>query len=76
MPVDVQEAFRSANDRIAERARVLGFEGEVPFLCECDDPTCFALVRIGLGEYAERRRASRTPIALPDHPVHWPPADG
>jgi hypothetical protein len=66
--VDVHSAFRSANDKIAEQARVLRFEGPIPFLCECDDATCYAIVRLDAAEYA-RSRASGMPIALPDHPV-------
>jgi hypothetical protein len=73
--VDVEGAFRSANDRIAEQARVLGFAGPIPFLCECDDPTCVAIVRRVAAEYAASR-ASGTPIVLPVHPVHAEPSGG
>jgi hypothetical protein len=69
--VDVRSAFRSANDRIAEEARSLDFDGPIPFLCECDDTTCYAIVRLDAAEYAERRATGR-PIALPDHPVGPP----
>jgi hypothetical protein len=73
--VDVEDAFRSANDRIAEQASALGFAGPIPFLCECDDPTCFAIVRRDAAEYAASR-TSGTPIVLPVHPVHAEPAGG
>jgi hypothetical protein len=56
--VDAAEVFRSANERIAERARALGVEGKVPFLCECSDQRCFALIRLEAAEYVALRRAS------------------
>jgi hypothetical protein len=71
--MDVEAVFRAANERIAERAAELGFSGEIPFLCECDDPTCFATIRMVAAEYANLRRASAAPIALPDHRVQSPP---
>lgn len=71
--MDVEGVFRSANDRIAGRAAALGFEGEVPFLCECDDPACFAVIRMAPAEYADRRRASSVPITLPEHGRQAPP---
>jgi hypothetical protein len=71
--MDVEGVFRSANDRIADRAAALGFEGEIPFLCECDDPTCFAVIRMAPAGYANRRRASPVPITLPEHRVQAPP---
>ena len=71
--MDVEGVFRSANERIAERAEALAVEGEIPFLCECDDQTCFALIRMALADYSDRRRASAVPITLPEHRVQAPP---
>jgi hypothetical protein len=70
--VDVGAAFRSANDRIAKEARTLDLDGPIPFLCECDDTTCYAIVRLDVAGYAECR-SSGTPIALTDHFI-GPPA--
>ena len=70
--MDVQGAFRAANDRIAEQATALAFEGPIPLLCECEDRTCFAIVRLDARDYTASRAAG-TPIALPDHLV-GPPA--
>jgi hypothetical protein len=64
--VEVTQVFEVANERIAERARVLGFSDAIPFLCECDDSTCFAIVRLAAREYAERRAAAK-PITIPEH---------
>ncbi|HEX6700558.1 MAG TPA: hypothetical protein VF101_07485 [Gaiellaceae bacterium] len=69
--MDVGAAFRSANDRIAEEARSLDFDGPIPFLCECDDATCHAIVRLDAAGYAESR-SSGTPITLPHHRVRRP----
>ena len=41
----VSEAFAGANERIAESAVRLGFSAPVPFLCECDDRRCYAIVQ-------------------------------
>jgi hypothetical protein len=71
--MDVEGVFRSANERIAERATALAFEGEIAFLCECDDPTCFATIGMALAEYADRRRVSGVPITLPEHRIQAPP---
>ena len=51
----VSEAFAGANERIAESAVRLGFSAPVPFLCECDDRRCYAIVRLPLAEYRRRR---------------------
>jgi hypothetical protein len=47
---------RNANDRIAEKAEQLRFVSRVPMLCECSEPSCRAIVMIGLGDYRALRR--------------------
>ena len=69
MPGGVEEVFRTANDVIAARARALGFDSGIPFLCECDDPRCFAIVRMDADEYASRRGSLEARITLPAHLV-------
>jgi hypothetical protein len=50
--------FRDANEKI--RAAAEGVEMErIPFLCECADERCHALVRLSLDEY-ERVRSEST----------------
>jgi hypothetical protein len=51
--------FRIANDTIAARARELGITGPVPFICECDDDRCFALVHVDVDVYEARARSGR-----------------
>jgi len=42
---------RRANTRIANRASSLQFRTRVPFLCECGDPSCRAIVLAGIDEF-------------------------
>ena len=51
--------FREANERIAAAAAEYGVEGRVPFICECAEPMCRAIVRLTLDEYREVRRNPR-----------------
>lgn len=61
---------RARNERIAGSARRHHFEhaAPVPFLCECSDPTCEALLRITLEEYSSTRAAADFLVA-PGHQV-------
>jgi hypothetical protein len=44
--------FREANERIAQRGEELGIEAErTPFLCECDDVGCNAVVLLSKDQY-------------------------
>jgi hypothetical protein len=57
MPVAARVAanearFAAANDAIAEVATALPPRPFVPFLCECPEPRCSAIVELSLGEYA------------------------
>ena len=64
--MDVSGLFCTANERIAEQARAIAYEGEIPFLCECDDSTCFAIVRITAAGFVDAR-ASGVEVAVPEH---------
>ena len=59
---------RARNERIAAAARRHHFDyiAPVPFLCECSDPACDALVRVSLGEYDASRLAADFLVS----PVH------
>src|SRR4051812_40640203 len=60
--------FRDANARIAATADRLELEDErVPFLCECADTECFALVRMRLDEYRHVRSSPRWFVNAPGH---------
>ena len=37
LAIQVEDVFRNANERIAEKARELRMEPPIPFLCECSD---------------------------------------
>jgi hypothetical protein len=58
------EAFRSANDRIAESIRRAAVGELVVFVCECADGSCYASNALTLDEF-DRRRALGEPIIGP-----------
>jgi hypothetical protein len=57
--------FRNANEGISEAAE--GFDGPVPFICECADPTCCEIVRMPLQEYAAIREDATLFLNVPGH---------
>jgi len=67
--VQAEDVFRSANDRIAEKGRELGWRFPVPFLCECSERRCFARVELTLEEYERLRSHPQRYMALPGHEV-------
>jgi hypothetical protein len=54
-----EATFRDANERIVDSAREYEVDERIPFLCECADPSCTAIVRLDGSEY-ERIRADST----------------
>lgn len=61
--------FRSANERIAEKGRELGWRFPVPFLCECSSHHCFGRVELSLAEYREIHSDPHRYLTLPKHEV-------
>jgi hypothetical protein len=59
--------FRDANEHIQRRARELGFEQRVPFICECGEPECRELLRLTLPEYEAVRAGGARFFLLPAH---------
>ncbi len=60
--------FRSANEQIEESADRLGLGDErLPFLCECADLRCTAVIRLSRDEYEEVRSDARLFAVLPGH---------
>jgi hypothetical protein len=57
--------FRETNEAIA-RDRDVG-QGLVPFVCECGQPACCAVIELTPGEYEEVRAGSRCFIVAPRH---------
>ena len=51
--------FREANEGISGTARGYGLDKRVPFICECADPACTAIIQVELHEY-ERIRGNGT----------------
>lgn len=59
--------FRDANDRIFDAAAEHGMIASIPFVCECADPQCRALVQLSLDEYAAIRRDPRLFVGAVGH---------
>lgn len=59
--------FRKANEGIGAVAEAQGFEEGVPFVCECADPACRELIRMGLDEYRTVRDDPRLFLNVPGH---------
>jgi hypothetical protein len=59
--------YREANERIQSAAEEYTISGPIPFICECADPRCTAVVLLPLHDY-ERIRAEATHfLTLPGH---------
>ena len=67
--VQTEDIVRSANDRIAEKARELGWRFPVPFVCECSDIRCFARLELTLETYEELRAHPQRYLTVPGHEV-------
>lgn len=62
-----QSRFREANERIEQTAESMHLVGPIPFVCECPDPACTALVRLTLADYEAIRANDRRFFVLPGH---------
>jgi hypothetical protein len=51
--------FRAANERIFDSAREYKVTDAIPFLCECADPACTAIIRLDAEEYERIRNSGR-----------------
>ena len=67
--MQTEDVFRSANDLIAEKGRVLGLTFRSSFLCECSDLKCFARLELTLEEYEELRSHGYRYLTAPGHEV-------
>jgi hypothetical protein len=59
--------FRDANEHIADEAARLDAEEPLPFICECADPACQALIRLTRGEYEHVRDDPTRFAVAPGH---------
>jgi hypothetical protein len=65
--------FREANERIRDRAEVLGAAMKrIPFLCECPVEDCMEIVQLTRPEYRAVRRHPRRYVTAVGHEI----ADG
>jgi hypothetical protein len=64
------EVFRRANDQIRLAADAHGFDAPIPFLCECANQRCTAVVRLTPAAYAEIRSHPRHFVTAPGHQAH------
>jgi hypothetical protein len=60
-------AFRSANEHIAEAAAEIHVDGALPFICECANRECNAIVMLTASEYESVRTDSRHFFNVPGH---------
>lgn len=60
--------FREANARIHQVAEDLEIDGAIPFVCECEQPDCRRLVRLGGADYARARASPRHFVLATGHP--------
>jgi hypothetical protein len=65
-----ERMFRDANEQIAARRDELELvETPTPFLCECEDEECTAIVRLAADEYRRVREREHTYVVVPGHPT-------
>jgi hypothetical protein len=71
-----ESIFREANERIAGRRDELeAVAGLTPFLCECEDEACTAIMRISGADYAQVRRDPAYFVVVPGHPTRGEATD-
>ncbi len=61
--------FREANEQIEAVAESIEVEESVPFLCECADMSCTAVISLALSEYEEIRSDPTHFLNVPGHDV-------
>ena len=59
--------FRDANERIYGSALEYKVTEAIPFLCECADPACTAIIRLSADEYRRIRADARWFFGAPGH---------
>ncbi len=59
--------YREANERIEAAAGEYDITGPIPFICECADQRCTAVVLLTLQDYERIRAESTHFLTLPGH---------
>lgn len=68
-----ESRFREANERVeAVAERTGGTMTPVPFICECGDRDCTAIVRLAPAEYERVRSGPRRFVCCPGHELLAP----
>jgi len=62
-----QATFRAANEKIEATADSMALAGPVPFICECADLDCTAIVSLTLTAYEEVRQHPQRFFCAPGH---------
>jgi hypothetical protein len=65
--VAVAATFREANETIELAAHNAVLAGPIPFICECVDPTCTAIVRLTFEQYEDVRAHPHRFVTVPGH---------
>jgi len=56
---NAQVVFRNANETIQASADRFTIVRDIPFICECPDPTCSEVVNLGFDTYEAIRQSPR-----------------
>jgi hypothetical protein len=67
--MQTEDIFRSANERIAEKARELGWRSPIPFLCECSERLCFQRLELTIERYDVTRSHPQRYLVARGHEV-------
>ena len=59
--------FRAANEGIESEAQRLAIPDPIPFICECVEERCTALLRLSLADYEEIRSHPSRFVVVPGH---------
>jgi hypothetical protein len=66
----IQNVFRRANERLlAAVGERIASDREIPFLCECLDPSCRSTVLLTVDDYRLVRENERRFAIIPGHPT-------
>jgi hypothetical protein len=63
-----ESTFREANEKLEAKVVELSLaEQRTPYLCECDDPSCTAIIHLTIPEYEAVRGNPRQFIVIAEH---------
>ena len=60
--------FRAANEKLERKVIKLSItDWRTPYLCECDDPSCTAIIKLSIHEYEAVRSKLTQFVVTPGH---------